>query len=313
MEKKDFINALSHDWKGEDLESLYNSSLIDKSISVDEWKQTFVGAFCIKKKSHTHILKYLAESLGKDVPEWSDLTKSNMVQFRDYLLSHVSPNSAKQYLSVMKGVFSVYNEDNVLPAKDYRYVTQVKATPSEHIALTKEELELIDRYQPHSKVEEDVKRAFMIEALCGARHSDVMLLTESNIDTTGKWLTYVSQKTKTKTTVPVHRNLLKYLQQKPHKEHSRGVFNETIQRIALKCGITQETELYTKGQHMKAPRYEFIGSHTARRSFATQLAVVGVPVAIISKFMGHASVDQTSRYIYVEQTQIGTAAEAFFN
>lgn len=296
-------------WENVRAESLFDESILDRSLSMEEWRNTLVGAYCTRNNKVAVIL-YLAKSLGKDIPKWEDMTLPNLSDYRDFLLRNIARNTAVTYLRCLSAVLSLYHDR--LPAENFVGVMRLRKEPSQHVALTEAEVERIHNYKPRSATEHDIKRSFMIECLCGARSCDIATLSEKNIK--DGWLTYVSQKTKTETSVPVHRYLTSYLNDIPHRDtYRRNVMGKVIKRICKNCGITEEVKIFTKGKWMTKAKWEFVGTHTARRSFATQLALRGVPIATISKLMGHSNTQMTSRYICIEKKDIGDAAMNFFN
>ena len=309
MTQQDFVSFLTQrGWEEGAATRYYGNDIIDRDLTVEQWRKTLVGVFCAKHSNLGAIMR-LYESLGK-VPEWNDLTKPNLAEYKRYLLTRVARNSASAYLHQIAAIMAIHEDD--IPAKDFRGVLALKKEPSQHVALTEEEVAMIHRYIPQTTAEADIKRAFMLECLCGARSCDIARLTVGNIS--DGWLTYVSQKTKTETSVPVHKLLMEYLLKPAHRnDYKRAVVNRVIKRICQRCGITQMVKLYTKGKWQTRPKYELVGSHTARRSFATQLAQRNVPVPTISKLMGHSDVKMTSKYICVDSRNIGDDAMAFFN
>ncbi len=312
MNRKEITDWLIQSgWKPSMAESVIKSGHIDMSIDISEWKKTFVGAICSEHKNSAHIVRYLSQSIGKDIPQWEDITAQSMRAVRNYMETCVTVNSARTYLAIIKATINL-NDKAGISGQQLKNAVKTKQMPVQNVSLSEEELQLIHSYMPTSQTERDIKREFMIEAYCGARNSDVENLTERNV-TDGKWLTYVSQKTKTKTCVPVHRNLMEYLRQGYGKKHSRKVIIETLQRICKRVGITQPVEIFNRGEMRCLPKYKFVGSHTARRSFASQLALRGIPLAVISKFMGHSSPDMTMRYICIETENISPDVQAFFN
>ena len=310
MTQQEFSDYLtSRGWDNKTAKRYFNNSIIDRRLPLAEWKKTFVGAYCSRHSNMGAVL-HLAKCLGKDTPQWSDLTKPNIADYKDYLLTVVARNSASLYLHRLMAIMAIY--EDVMPTRDFRSVMQLRAEPSQHVALSEDEVERIHRYIPRSDVEADIKRSFMLECLCGARSCDIASLSTSNVH--DGWLTYVSQKTKTETSVPVHKYLMEYLEMPVHKDsYFYSVINTTIKRICRKCGIDEQVKLFTHGQWVTKPKYELVGSHTARRSFATQLALRNVPVPTISKLMGHSDVKMTSKYICVSNRNIGDEAMAFFN
>ena len=302
-------HLISQGWKESTADIV--AQWISTEKTVNEWRDTFVGSFLSDHPNSFHVLRRVIEATGKKDPDWSDFTAQQLRIIRDYISTEVTNNSVRFYMSQIKATLNL-NADKVrVTQQQLKAATHTKAEPTQHVALTEEELERIHRYVPRTATERDVKREFMIEAYCGARNSDVQNLSLANVS--DGWLTYVSQKTRVKTSVPVHRNLLAYLTADPGKPHAKKVIIETIQRICRAVGIDQPLELFTKGRLQTGPKYSFIGSHTARRSFASQLAVRGVPIAMIAKFMGHSSTDMTMRYICLQTDDIPADVKAFFN
>lgn len=302
---------VTHGWNEKPAREVVYTGLIDTSLSLQEWQNTFVGAYMTRYKEMSHVLSHLADFLCEPIPLWKHITKSRMVQFKSYIVTKVSKNSAKQYLSTIAAVVHSFSEEDVLPSRNYEGSFTMRSEPSQHIALTEEEIERIHRYQPRTDVESDVKRAFMLECLTGARASDISSLSELKISQ--GYLTYISQKTKTKTTVPVHHDLMQYLNQKGSgKVHSRSTFNKVIQDICRFCHIDDVTELFCKGKWNQGPKWKFVTSHTARRSFVTMLALRGVPLATISSLAGHSSPVMTGRYVCVNTQNLDANTLAFF-
>ena len=128
----------------------------------------------------------------------------------------------------------------------------------------------------------------------------------------GDFITYVSKKTMVATTVPLHKNFTKYFMQRG-RTLNRATFNRIIKRICMKCGIDEEIKLFYHGKVQVRKKYELIGSHTARRSGATELARRDVPIATISKLMNHTNTLITSRYIFANTRNLGEEAMSFFN
>ena len=87
---------------------------------------------------------------------------------------------------------------------------------------------------------------FLMECLCGARYSDCQRITPENIDDTGHFLVYVSQKTKTEVRVPLHKKLRPFLVcgtgvEPLPGEISEMTFNRTLRDICRDCGIDENT------------------------------------------------------------------------
>lgn len=256
------------------------------------------------------ILRFMREAIGVDEVEWQHLTTLNLAKVREFIAEKVAGNSAVTYLAIIKAFLSRYTDENIIPCKNPAKELKAKRVPSEQVVLNADEIALIENYKPKSEKEKWVKAQFLCEYYCLARSSDIQQLTPENIQ--GDFITYVSQKTKIATTVPLHKNFIKYFKQRG-KTLDRASFNRIIKRICKNCGIDDEVKLFYHGRMQMRKKYELIGSHTARRSGATELARRGVPISTISKMMSHTNEIITSRYIFANTRNPGEEAMAFFN
>ena len=256
------------------------------------------------------ILHFMREAIGVNEVQWSDITTLNLSKVREYICECVAGNSACTYLAILKAFLASYVDENLFPCKNPHKELKAKRVPSEQVVLTASEIALIERYNPKTEKEKWVKAQFLCEYYCLARSSDIQQLTDENIQ--GDFITYVSKKTMVATTVPLHKNFTKYFMQRG-KALNRATFNRIIKRICMKCGIDEEIKLFYHGKVQVRKKYELIGSHTARRSGATELARRDVPIATISKLMNHTNTLITSRYIFANTRNLGEEAMSFFN
>ncbi len=255
------------------------------------------------------ILRFMREAIGVKEVSWKDLTTLNLSKVRDYITDRYSGNTACTYLAILKAFLSRYKDEDIIPCTDPVKQLKAKRVPSEQVVLSAEEIRRIENYKPRSENEKNVKAQFLCEYYCLARSSDIQQLTPENIQ--GDFITYVSQKTHVATTVPLHRNFIKYFRQRG-KTLERASYNRIIKRICQNCGIDEPVKLFYHGKVQVRKKYELIGSHTARRSGATELAKRDVPIATISKLMNHTNTLITSRYIFADTRNLGEEAMNFF-
>lgn len=271
---------------------------------------SFEQEFTRRNPGRVQILRFMREAIGVAEVQWTDITTLNLSKTREYICSNVAGNSACTYLAVLKAFLANYIDENLYPCKNPYKELKAKRVPSEQVVLTADEISLIERYTPKSEKEKWVKAQFLCEYYCLARSSDIQQLTAENIQ--GDFITYVSQKTKVATTVPLHKNFIKYFNQRG-QTLQRASFNRIIKNICKHCGIDEEVKLFYHGKMQTRPKYELVGSHTARRSGATELARRDVPIATISKLMNHTNTLITSRYIFADTRNLGEEAMSFFN
>lgn len=88
---------------------------------------------------------------------------------------------------------------------------------------------------------------------------------------------------------------------------SNQKFNEYIKEVARKVGLTESVRMKRtevgKEQTIEKAKYEFISSHTARRSFATNMYKRGFPTLIIMNITGHTTEKSFLKYIKVGKAE----------
>lgn len=276
----------------------------------------FKQAFLKKYPKYGRVLSYMNESLRRDFG-WDDFTKINLINFIEYLADKVAQSSQKTYCAMIKSVLNTYSEEINIPCRNYNDILSIRNVKSSNTWLTEEELSNLIEYVPVNELERQVRNQFIIGAYTGCRHSDFVRLDLTNV--VNGYLSYVSQKTKTLASVPVKPIVVQYLSSEEgissekleeipvknrstpsgekFKIYSDVTFNRTIREICRKCGITKQIKLFQAGKEETGEKWEFITSHTARRSFATNLYLRDCDLYSISKMMGHSSIEMTERYI----------------
>ena len=274
-----------------------------------EWKhQTFYGAFLWKHPNRVKVIDRFKDLIGHK-PTWDDITDDNLADLVETLRENYSPNSVKVICAEIKAVLRANGETKDFDSIGYSKILKNKSVPAQAVFLTDGEIKKIIDYVPRTSLERFVQRMFVIECLTGARAGDCMRLGPENIEVSGKvkMLRYVAQKHKVEINVPLHRWLSPFLvDNSGDKKYANGTtsssFNNCLREICFRCGIRQRVQIFTAGCYQRGEKWEFVSSHTGRRSFATNLAQKGIPVEQISLLMGHMSgntpnIQMTQRYI----------------
>ena len=277
-------------------------------MSVPRFKDVFLE----KYPERGVVIKYFEQATDKSCC-WSEFTPYTLNKFRKYLLeeSGLCQKSVRRYLTWFAIVVAMFEDEIELP-KNWRKYLYVPDDISQNVFLTEGELAKIMAYKPENDNERYIKTSFLLGALTGARHSDYMAFTEHNIK--DGWLNYVSQKTKKEANVPVNPYIKKLIKEKSQLsvELSEASINNIIRRICAKSGITEEIQLYQKGKYQIKPKYEFITSHCARRSFSTNLYLRGADIYQIMKLMGHSNTQVTEGYICCGLRTLSPEVMGFF-
>ena len=259
-------------------------------------RTTLKEAFAQKYPRYTNILT-MFEAANLCDATWENITKVRLQAFIDYMGERLSPNSVNQYAKKLKAVLNLYSDEVTLP-RGFAKVLTPKTCASTAVYLTEDEIQKLIDYTPHNIREEYVRDLFVICAFGGMRHSDALNLNESNF--VGDSLQYVSVKTKIHTVVPLKPIVREYILNRPRIEIDDTTYNNIIRRICEKCGINDRVKIFKAGKELEGEKYEYVSSHTARRSFASNLYLRGVDLYTISKMLGHTSVKTTEGYIQAD-------------
>lgn len=270
----------------------------------------FERKFQARYPERAYLTMAMADAIGKEHISWKDLTKVNIVAIADHIKNTHAPNSAKTLLAVLKSFLNIYSETGLIHCKNFAKLLSVRGVPSQHIALTEDEVRRFEAYEPRTATERDIKILAIREILTGARGNDSEDFTMENIK--DGCISYVSKKTNIESVIPLHTALRKYIDMKPEKEHNRCVKNKNLKSICKAIGMTEPVTVYVGGKTVTKPKYELVGFHTLRRTFASIMASKGVPMAVVSKWMGHSNTAQTNRYICIDISEQNKKYAALF-
>lgn len=282
-----------------------------------EWKHTFIGAYAWKHPNRIFILDLICQ-VAKKRPQWDDITDLLLMDVKEQMLTNYTSNSSRVYMAELKALLNDFHTSFDIPSKRYERILIAKKEPSQAVYLTIEELERVHYYAPQSDTERIVKRYFMIESLTGARTEDARQLSINNLNSHSHTLTYVTTKTKQEVSLPIHHWLKKYLVENDNdltkRDMSLSTINNTIRHICQACRIGEgvDIKLYRRGRMERGEKWQYVTTHTGRRSFATNLFVLGTDPFTIARFMGHANPNTTIENYIIGYREVPENAMAFF-
>lgn len=290
----------------------------EEKDDVKVWKNSFVGRFLTRWPNAGKTIDVFTSVLGH-VPEWSDITDANLRDLRDALGNGRCPSSVKTLCSQVKAIinantYDVHKDKDPLAICDMGNSLKVKRSASQAVYLTQKELERLHKVVPKNPAEAYVKRVFMVGALTGARHTDAERLSLKHVNTEKNTLTYRARKTGKPVTVPVHRWLPEYLDHDGVQEVGRlASFNDILRSLCYRAEIRDIVTLTRRGQEQQGPKFRFVASHTARRTFATLLFLHGSSIPIIARLMGHSDPQLTWRNYICAESKYDDHTLQFFN
>lgn len=175
---------------------------------------------------------------------------------------------------------------------------------SDNIYLNEKEIQyLMDLKEFKNKGEEIVRDMFVLGCYTGLRFSNYSSI---NLDyLSDDVLTIIQQKTRKKVTIPIHsyvQNIIeKYkgvLPACPTNQEFNRTLKELSQRIS-ELNIPFSKQI-TRGRRLvveETMKWEKLMTHTARRSFCTNMYLKGVPVLTIMAMSGHKTEKSFRTYI----------------
>lgn len=181
--------------------------------------------------------------------------------------------------------------------------------PTENIYLSEKELaKLYELDLSTSQRLDRTRDLFLIGCYTGLRFSDLSELTRANITKDGNVARVKTIKTGEVVMIPLKSQVKAILQKyegEPPQAYSNQKMNDYLKELGEKAEINEEvlitatkggvrnTEVFTK--------WQLITTHTARRSFATNAYLMGVPTISIMKITGHKTEKSFLKYIKISQ------------
>jgi integrase len=224
----------------------------------------------------------------------------------------LAPNTIAKDITFLKvfmnkAVSLGYTTNLQFKNEDFSFTEEV----TDAVYLKEEELISLFEYDlSGNKKLESVKDLFVFGAFTGLRFSDYSNVRPENIiDEAGDlFLRIKTQKTGETVFVPCHPIVLKIFEkyaERPNKlpkTISNQKFNDYIKDACREAKMEEKGRLASRPE---LPLWECISSHTARRSFATNLFLAGVHPAEIMEVTGHKTEKAFKKYIRI--TRLDTA------
>jgi len=253
--------------------------------------------------------------------DFNDIDSAFYNKFVTYLTNKkkYSVNTYGRAIKFFKTI--LYDAANKGINKNFAFVKSMQGVTEKADSVYLSENELTTIYElnlsnsPHL---DRVRDMFLVGCWTGLRFSDFSEIKTE--DVRENRIRVLTVKTKQRVTIPVNpvvkSILLKYNFELP-KAISNQKFNDYIKDVVEKAEIN---ELYVKSitkagevKKISKKKFEFVGTHTARRSFATNMFLRGVPATIIMGITGHATEKEFLKYIKVDEEQKADMFEKYVN
>jgi integrase len=276
----------------------YNTVLTSLKTFGKSYPLTFES---IDKNFYTKYVKYLNTEISEKKPNGE----------KKIIKKAFSLNNLGKYIQVIK-TFLTWATENGFNQNLFFQSKQFKApkVPGFSIYLNEEEVEAVYNLDLSKESHlERVRDLFIVGCWTGLRFSDFTNIQPENID--GDFIKIKTFKTETPVIIPIHwmvRTILeKYKGKYPNNlppSISNQPMNNNLKEIAkridlLHVTITKEGVRGGIKFSEKSKKYKHVVTHTARRSFATNVYKSGFPAISLMKITGHTTEKAFLAYIKV--------------
>lgn len=252
----------------------------------------------INKKFYESFLEYLHEGAdrptkkGKKKPEIKDVTRGNAIKYLKHLLNEAVEDGVTDSLEHRKKYFHVFGET------------------ADSVFLSVPEIEKIYAEQIEDEFTKFKRDMFVLSCYTGLRFSDWKKYTPDNIIEAGKYLSVLTKKTGELVVIPlssIAREILAKYQGSSFSLPSNVKMNKTLKEIGQLAEMHQTMNVSSTSGGIVTTvlrkKWQLITTHTARRSFATNAFLSGIPTISIMQITGHKTERSFLKYIRVSKLE----------
>ncbi len=286
----------------------------DNRILTDEGKPYAKGTLQTFYTALKH-LKIFEEQVGKTL-YIDGIDMAFYYEYLDYFYSNnYATNGIFNPIKKLKQVLKIADQEGfkVNPAyRNRRFMAPAELT--DKIYLNEGEISriyILD-YEIFSQIDA-VRDRFILACCTGVRFSDYEEISPENIfkNEHGEFCNVRAHKTNVKAVIPLNwmaKAILSKYDYKLPKVIGNANFNDYLKNIGADAKLNDDIKVsITRGgvRHSEIKKkHELIQSHTARRSFATNLFLKGYPTLEIMKVTGHKTETEFLKYIRVSSEEV---------
>jgi integrase len=282
----------------------------EKSDLLSDIVDDFITEFSLKLsrktiEKKTHHLKDFKDYMGKKTID--DLNKKTIVGYQkrvekmDFEIATLN-DYLKTANSFLKWLYM-----SGITAEDFsKYINRIKGSDKQIIALTSEELKIVQNAVVETNRLQRVLDLFNFALLTGLRYGDLQDLRPKHVmdGRIEMRMAKTSDVVKLKITPPMQKILEKYDYTLPQISNQKA--NSYLREIFKELKLNRLVEISKERingitvEHAKLS--EIISFHKARKTFITNALRQGVPESIVKLLSGHKSDEAFKKYVgYVNQ------------
>jgi len=230
----------------------------------------------------------------------NDLNDNFYAEFITYMRKeyNLNDNTLHRYMSIFKTLLTWCGKKGYKVLDDYNNI-KIKKFETNDVHLTESELKLLEEAKLFGS-KERARDLFLIGAYTGQRFSDYSMFEKA--DVREKVIVKKAKKTKITAFIPLHNKLKNLLDKYDWKlpKISSQKFNIRIQQVCKELEINDSIKKVSyMGKNIKEeifPKWQLIGSHTARRTYITLMSERGMPDHQLMQIAGIKDVKTLQKY-----------------
>jgi integrase len=253
----------------------------------------------------------------------TDITKQDVIAFRNLLVTQVSAKTVNHDLKALKMLFKSARRDGVVTEDPTEFVETVRRERAPKIKrpFTLPELRLV-----LDLASEEWRSMILFGLYSGQRLGDIATLRWNNIDSAHGELRFSTQKTGKRMILPLAEPLRKYIESLPapkdqsapvhpqafdlvERQRKTGNLSNQFANLLAAAGLRQKKHHKSTGKGRGSRRdVEPLSFHSLRRTATTLLHEAGVPAAVAQAMIGHDSEAMHELYVSVGRESLQRAA-----
>lgn len=251
----------------------------------------------------------------------NDITRTDVVTFRDALANRLSATTANAAVKIVR---MALKDALVAELVDRNVAVGVKRVKNrgelnERRAFTLPELKKI-----LSKAADEWRGMILFGLYTGQRLSDIAKLTWQNLDLDSNELAFVSGKTKRRMRIPLAAPLQRYVAKLPAGDDPKqplfprafstsrtGSLSNQFYEIMVDAGLAEDRNHAALGKGRNARRaFNAIGFHALRHTATSLMKNAGISPAVVMDIIGHESSAISQNYTHIDETAKREAIDA---
>lgn len=261
--------------------------------------------------TYNQTLFVIKEMMPNKKIKFHDINYSFYTSFLEFCTTkkNYKPNNIGKHIKNIKALMNKAKKLNLHNVEDYMHFNK----PSEETAavyLNQDELrKLMDlKFPKEYEYLKATRDLFLVGCWTGLRYSDWNQFRETNLKKSAVSVT--TQKTGANLTIPLigmAKEIVKRYNYDIPKPKCNVVMNRDLKMIGKLAGLDEKiTYIETVGGkkvQRTVPKYELITTHTARRSFASNLVNMNIPIYDVMQITGHKTEKSFRKYVRISPNE----------